>query len=234
MALMGPNGMGKSTLLGVMAGYLVPIRGFVEIDGNRRRRSPEEENAIRKQTFYLPAEPWLPGSMTGREWLLAVGRVYGIEDIRLMDHIERLLRLFNLTEQADSTLSAYSSGQKKKVSLAAALVSEVPLLLLDEPFSGGLDPSGILAMKRVLLQLVKERGTTVVLATPVPELVQELADRIAVIRDGRLVACDSLDGLRAISGVPGALDQVYERLACPQSAGNIEQYFKATADGAAQ
>src|SRR5258708_56802 len=73
VTLMGPNGMGKSTLLGVMAGLLAPYAGFVEVDGKRRRRTPEEEAAIRKQVAYLPAEPWVPASVTGREWLLALG-----------------------------------------------------------------------------------------------------------------------------------------------------------------
>lgn len=231
LAIMGPNGMGKSTLLGVMAGLLSPIRGHVEVDGKRRRGSADDELAIRRKTVYLPAEPWFDRSMTGREWLLAVGRLYEIEMLRLMDHVERLLTLFSLQEQADSTITSYSSGQKKKISLAGALVTEVQLYLLDEPFSGGLDPSGILAMKRVLQRLVKEKGATVVIATPVPELVQELADRIAIIQDGKLVACDTLEGLRSIAGVTGALDEVYEKLASPQSAGNIEQYFKAEQTG---
>jgi ABC-type multidrug transport system ATPase subunit len=225
LALMGPNGMGKSTLLGVMAGLLAPYRGYVEVDGKRRRRTVEEEEAIRKQVAYLPAEAWVAGSFTGREWLLAVGRLYGIEALRLMDHVDRLLALFNLTEQGDSQVSSYSSGQKKKIALAGALVSEAPLLLLDEPFAGGLDPSGILALKHVLQRLTREQGVTVVMATPVPELVEELADRIAIVRDGRLVACDTIDGLQAVAGGGDSLDEIYERLASPHTAENVDRYF---------
>src|SRR5438094_673075 len=102
LALMGPNGMGKSTLMGVMAGALWPIKGYTEINGVRRRGTPGGELEIRKQVIYLPADPWLPRSVSGREWLLAVGDLYGIEISRLMDHVERLLTLFNLEEQADS------------------------------------------------------------------------------------------------------------------------------------
>jgi ABC-type multidrug transport system ATPase subunit len=225
LALMGPNGMGKSTLLAVMAGLLGPIQGTVDINGKQRRHTPEEENAIRKEVVYLPAEPWLATSMTGREWLLAVGRLYDIAELRLMDHVNRLLALFNLTEQGDSTISSYSTGQKKKIALAGALVTEARVMLLDEPFAGGLDPSGILALKRVLQRLVREQGVTIVMATPVPELVAELADRIAVIRDGQVVACDTVEGLRAVSGVGGGLDEIYERLANPKPTSSVEQYF---------
>ncbi|MFW9894032.1 MAG: ATP-binding cassette domain-containing protein, partial [Candidatus Thorarchaeota archaeon] len=79
VAVMGPNGMGKSTLLGLMAGVLWPIKGYVEIDGHRRRNSIEEEIEIRKKIVYLPDNPYLPLFNTGREFLLAVGRLYEVE-----------------------------------------------------------------------------------------------------------------------------------------------------------
>ena len=174
----------------------------------------------------MTAEAWVPGSFTGREWLMAVGRLYDIEALRLMDHVDRLLELFDLTEKGDSTVSAYSSGQKRKIALASVLVTDAPVLLLDEPFAGGLDPSGIAALKRVLLGLTRKQKVTVVMATPVPELVAELADRIAVIREGQLVACDTVDGLRAIAGGGNNLDDIYERLASPKRVSNVERYFE--------
>lgn len=227
VALMGPNGMGKSTLMGVMAGTLWPLRGHVEIDGLRRRASEEDELAIRKRVVYLPADPWLPRDRTGRAWMLAVGRLYGIDEERLLDHVDRLLALFDLQKQADVPIKDLSTGQKKKVALCGMLVTEAPILLLDEPFSGGLDPSGILALKRVLQHLAKRDDCTIVMATPVPELVEEFADRVAVIRDGQIAAYDTIDGLRTQMNMPGArLDDVYEQLVSPQTAGNIERYFE--------
>jgi ABC-2 type transport system ATP-binding protein len=233
VALMGPNGMGKTTALAVMAGVLWPVRGSVDINGKRRRESPQEELAIRKEVVYVPADA-SPVSGTARESILAMGRAYGVDDDRLLDHAERLLVLFDLAAKADESVYSLSTGQQKKVVLCAALAAETPVMLLDEPFSGGLDPSGILALKRVLRHRVERDGATVVVATPVPELVAELADRVAVLREGRVIAYDTVEGLRRLAGVTGddtPLDEVYERLANPQALANIEQYFAAGGGG---
>jgi ABC-type multidrug transport system ATPase subunit len=225
IVVLGPNGMGKSTLLGVMAGALSPFRGHVEIDGLRRRGSVDEERQIRKRTFYLPDHPWLPKARTGREFVLAVGRIYDVQDEALMDHAGRLLRLFNLEEQADWPIHSYSNGQQKKIGICSALISNASILLLDEPFSGGLDPSGILALKRVLKHLAHERGASIVVTTPVPELVEELADRIAIVRDGQIAAFDSLAGLRRLAGREAPLDELLQLLSDPGKADHISQYF---------
>src|SRR6516165_773056 len=210
VVIVGPNGMGKTTLLGVMGGVLQPQHGYVLIDGRRRRQSVEEELAIRRQAVYLPDQPWLPVQRTGREFLLGVGQLYDVDIDRLMEHVDRLLDLFELAGQGDWAVSSYSSGQKKKIALASALVTEAPVLLLDEPFSGGIDPSGILALKRVLKRRVGEQGGTVVLTSPVPELVEELADRIVVLRNGEVAAFDTLEGLRRMTGCAGSLADVLE------------------------
>jgi ABC-2 type transport system ATP-binding protein len=229
VVVLGPNGMGKTTLLGVMGGVLAPQKGYVEINGLRRRRSAEEELAIRKITVYLPDNPWLPAQRTGREFLLSVGRLYDVPDDRLMDHVDRLLKLFELTDHGDQPIRSYSHGQQKKIALCSALVTDAPVLLLDEPFSGGLDPSGILALKRVLQWLVKDVGFTVVLTSPVPELVEKIADRIVVLHAGKVLAFDTLEGLRRLTACPGSLGEVLERLIHPETMGRLEHYFEGAA-----
>jgi ABC-2 type transport system ATP-binding protein len=119
----------------------------------------------------------------------------------------------------------------KKIVLCSALITEAPYLLLDEPFSGGLDPSGIMALKRVLQRLAERDDITIVLTTPVPELVEELADRIAIVRDGQLAAFDSVDGLRRQTGTDGPLADVLQRLLNPETLANIEHYFERDANG---
>jgi ABC-type multidrug transport system ATPase subunit len=225
VTVVGPNGMGKTTLLGVLAGVLWPHTGYVEIDGVKRRESVEWELELRRRVAYLPDQAWLPKLQTGREFILSMGRLYGIDELRLFDHADRLLQLFDLTMQGDQPISSYSAGQRKKIALSAVLITETPYLFLDEPFSGGLDPSGILALKRVLQRLAARDDVTIVMTTPVPELVEELADRIAIVRDGELAAFDTADGLRQISGESGALAEVLHRMLNPRTLENIENYF---------
>jgi ABC-type multidrug transport system ATPase subunit len=226
VAVVGPNGMGKSTLLAAMAGVLSPQQGKVKVNGLTRRASEEDELAIRRQVVYLPDQPWVPRNRTGREFLLAVGRLYDVEDDRLMDHVDRLLRLFELVRQGDQPIRSYSAGQKKKIALAGALVTEAPILLLDEPFSGGLDPSGILALKGVLEHLARRENGTIVITAPVPELVEELAQRIVILREGRIAAFDTLDGLRRLTECDGSLAEVLERMIYPETLKNLKHYFE--------
>jgi ABC-type multidrug transport system ATPase subunit len=98
-------------------------------------------------------------------------------------------------------------------------------MLLDEPFSGGLDPAGILAFKYVLRRLALDERRTIVVTTPVPELVQEIADRIVVVRNGQITADGTFEDLRRSAGGTGSLDDVLERIIFPETLEYIEQYF---------
>ncbi|KPK76936.1 MAG: hypothetical protein AMJ79_05025 [Phycisphaerae bacterium SM23_30] len=229
VAVMGPNGMGKTTLISLMAGVLCPIKGKIEINGRPRRHSVEEEIEIRKKVVFLPDNPYLPLRSTGREFLLATGMLYEVESFRLMEHIERLLPLFDLEEIADSPIRTYSAGQKKKIGLCSALVTEAPVMILDEPFSGGLDSAGLLALSKVLKGLADRKDVTVVMAVPVPELVEPLAHKIAIIQRGKLLAYDTAEGLRKQTGSEGPLTEVLEKLIHPKVFENIEHYLEGRA-----
>jgi ABC-2 type transport system ATP-binding protein len=226
VTILGPNGMGKSTLLGVMAGVLSPQRGTVWIDGLKRRGSEEEELAIRKMTVFLPDQPWLPPTQTGRQFLLAVGRLYDIEAERLMEHADQLLDLFDLSQHAETQLWNLSAGQKKKVALCSALVTEAPILLLDEPFSGGLDPAGLLTLKQIIKHHTRRKDATIVLTSPVPELVEEVATRIMVLENGEILAFDTLDGLQRSTGHRGRLNEVLQKLIFPDTSRKLDDYFR--------
>lgn len=226
VCVLGPNGMGKTTLLSVLAGILHPQKGHVEINGHRRRGSVEEELAIRRQVVFVPDHPWLPRNRTGREFLLGVGRLYDIADDRLMSHADRLLKVFELESEGDWPIHSYSNGQKHKIALCAALITDAPILILDEPFSGGLDPSGILALRHILKRLTRERNATVIMSTPVPELIEEMADVIVILREGELLAAASIDELRRQMHCSGPLSEVLQRLMHPETLKNLETYFE--------
>ena len=225
-AVIGPNGMGKTTLLSVIGGVLHPQRGHVEIDGLRRRSSVENELEIRRRAVFLPDRSFLPKNRTGREFLLGTGRLYEVDEMRLIDHAQRLLDLFDLGHLADSPIRTYSAGQQKKIALSSALITDAEYLLLDEPFSGGLDPSGILALKHVLQRLARMHQRTIVLTSPVPELVAEIADRLIVVRDGEVVADGTLDELRRQSGFTGNLNDMLHKIIFPETLENVDRYFE--------
>jgi ABC-2 type transport system ATP-binding protein len=143
-----------------------------------------------------------------------------------MEHVGHLLDLFDLGEQGDSAIKNYSAGQKKKIALCSALVTEAPVLFLDEPFSGGLDPAGLLTLKRILQHHARRKELTIVLTSPVPELVEEIATRIIVLHHGEILAFDTLDGLQRMTACRGSLGDVLERLIFPDTTRKLDTYFQ--------
>ena len=224
LAIIGPNGMGKTTLLNIMAGVLSPAEGMVWINGLQRRSSAEYELLIRKRTMYLPAEIWIPHGITGRDLVLGVGETWGVDNRRLFDHTDRLLKVFQMDRIADAAVSGYSSGQKKKIGLCAALVSDASILLLDEPFSGGLDPAGLTAMKEILKHLTSCQDRTVVLTSPVPELVEEVADDVLILDGGRVLKHAPVRDVIRDSGAV-TLNEALRKLIFPETEGELQEYF---------
>jgi ABC-2 type transport system ATP-binding protein len=226
VTIMGPNGVGKSTLVTLMAGIQIPTFGYVEIDGKRRRQSRDVEAAIRRMVAYLPTDVVFPTAPNAGEWLLAIGKLYGHDELHVLTHIDQLAEIFELKDLLENPVGSLSAGQRKKVALSAALITEAPILLLDEPFSGGLDPVGIAALKKLLIALRDRRRSTIVMTTPVPELVEELSDKIAVLRDAELIAFDSVANLRNQSGANGNLEQIYARLVSPEHNVSVDRYVR--------
>jgi len=224
LAIIGPNGMGKTTLLNIMAGVSSPAEGTILINGRLRRSTVEDELAIRQKTLFLPAELWIPSGITGRNLVLGVGEVWGVPARRLFEHAERLLKVFQLDKIADSAVSGYSTGQKKKVGLCSALISEASILLLDEPFSGGLDPAGLTAIKQILKQLTSHQDRTVVLTSPVPELVEEVADDVLILDEGRVLKYASVADVIKDAGAT-TLDEALRKLIFPETESQLRDYF---------
>lgn len=224
LAIIGPNGSGKTTLLNLIAGLASPAEGTIRINGRVRRESVDVELAIRQETVFLPAVPWFPTNITGRNFLLGVGEVWGVPYRKLFEHADRLLKVFQIEHLADADLSAYSTGQQKKIGLCSALISEASVLLLDEPFSGGLDPAGLTAMKQILRHLTEREDRTVVLTSPVPELVEEVADEVLILKEGRILQHDSVQNVKDAVNAE-SLDQALRKLVFPETDGELQDYF---------
>jgi ABC-2 type transport system ATP-binding protein len=224
LAIIGPNGTGKTTLLDLLAGLASPTEGMIAIDGQVRRSTVENELAIRQKTVFLPADSWFPADLTGRDFLLGAGESWGVPVRRLFEHADRLLSVFQMNAIADSAISGYSTGQRKKIGLCSALITEASILLLDEPFSGGLDPAGLTAMKHILKHLTERQDRTVVLTSPVPELVEEVADEVLILNEGTVLKHDTVENIKAEAGVT-TLDAALRKLIFPETEAELHDYF---------
>ena len=204
VVILGPNGMGKTTLLG-RDGWraLAPSGGKSGSTGcfAAARLRTSWPSARCRST--CPTSRGCRPPHTGREFLPAVGRLYDLDDERLMDHVPapaRPLRPGRAGRQPDPQLLGRLDGG---IALCSALVTEAPVLFLDEPFSGGLDPAGLLTLKRILQHHVRRKELTIVLTSPVPEFVEEIASRILVLHHGEILAFDNSRRTPADDRLPG-------------------------------
>jgi ABC-2 type transport system ATP-binding protein len=205
---LGPNGAGKTTTIKMIAGLLQPSSGAVKVGGFDVQKQPLQAKAT---CGYVPDEPNLYPKLTGRELLHFVGDLYGVERKQVERRIDELLRLFDLVQAGDDTVDSYSHGMQQKTSLAAALVHDPKVLVLDEP-TVGLDPKSARLIKDILRQM-SERGAAVFLSTHILEIAERMCDRIGIINRGRLIAVGSMEELRAIdreeNGDQASLEDIF-------------------------
>lgn len=188
---LGPNGAGKTTTIKMLIGLLRPTAGVALIGGHDVEREPLAAKAL---IGYVPDQPYLPEKLSAREFLQFIGGLYRLPAAQARQRGEELLRLFDLTEHADAFLGGYSHGMRQKAALAGALLHDPRVLFLDEP-TVGLDPRSARLIKDILRQLAA-RGTAVFLTTHILEIAERLCDRVAIIRDGRVIAAGTMEELR--------------------------------------
>jgi ABC-type multidrug transport system ATPase subunit len=180
-AILGVNGAGKTTLLKCLVGLYVPVEGTITIDGLDRRA---DHLAIRRFTAWLADQPLVYTRFTGRQWLELVADIYDIPVEKRDAQVAELLALFDLDAMADRTVAHYSNGQYKKLALAATLVTNARLYLMDEPFTGEVDPPGLAAFKEVVRGLGRRGDRTVVFSTQVVDIAEKVATRIGILHGG--------------------------------------------------
>jgi ABC-2 type transport system ATP-binding protein len=206
LGLLGPNGSGKSTTVKMLVGLLEPTDGTVELDG---RNAFADRHAYKALLGYVPEEPHLYTYLTGPEYLRLIGRLRQIPEKTLDYKIESFLRVLGLYDERYQALSAYSKGMRQKILIAAAVLHNPRLVILDEPFSG-LDTGAARLLKAFVCRLCEE-GKIVVFSSHVLEVVEHVCSRVVILKDGRVVGHDTVTNLRSMLRVP-SLDAVFAAL----------------------
>jgi len=190
--LLGPNGAGKSTILHMVAGFLAPSSGTVTVDGSPSWRHPE----MYRRIGLVPEREAVYPFLTGREFALANARLQGMSPAQAAEAAARAIGLVELEDAADRPIGTYSKGMRQRAKVAAALVHDPPILLLDEPFNG-MDPRQRLHMMDLFHAMAAE-GRTILFSSHILEEVERLAGRVLVIVSGRLAASGDFREIRRL------------------------------------
>jgi len=185
--LLGPNGAGKSTLTKMLCGMINPTSGTIKVGGFNIQDEPMK---VKELLGVVPQDIVLYDYMNARENLAFFGKLYGLTGGKLKNRIEELLKFTQLDEKAVRRhISTYSGGMKRRVNIAAALLHEPQVILLDEP-TAGLDPKNKLALWEIIQALHKE-GKTMMLTTHMMDEAEELCSQVAIVDRGRIIALGS-------------------------------------------
>ncbi|HVX66524.1 MAG TPA: ABC transporter ATP-binding protein [Bryobacteraceae bacterium] len=192
VGLLGPNGAGKTTTLKIVAGILSPAGGSVSVAG---LPLPERAVDVKQRIGYVPENAVLFDSLTGQEFLELSGRLHGVEEEPLQMRIASILETFGLSSDRVSRLDAYSKGMRQKILIAAALLHNPDLILLDEPLSG-LDVDAAIMIKDLLAALAAD-GKTILYSSHVLDVVEKVCDRVLILHHGTLIADSTAEELKA-------------------------------------
>jgi ABC-2 type transport system ATP-binding protein len=214
---LGPNGSGKSTTMKMIVGLIDTTAGDISFDGHPIQRDPV---AWKQRLGYVPEEPHLYGHLSGLEYLGMVGQLRDLPAQSTADRIDGLLQLLALHDDRHVPVSAYSKGMRQKVLLAAALLHNPELLLLDEPFSG-LDVGTALVL-RTLIQELAGRGRVVLFSSHELETVERVSSHVVILHRGKVVADDSIAHLRSLMALP-TLEAIFAQLAVEQDTAAVSR-----------
>lgn len=192
----GHNGAGKTTTLRSIAGIMQFEEGNILIDGHSIK---DEPLTCKKIMAYIPDNPDLYEFMTGIQYLNFIADIYGV-DVSVRDQrIHRYTDLFEITSVLDDTISSYSHGMKQKLAIVSAWIHEPKLILMDEPFVG-LDPKASHILKQMMREFC-DQGNAILFSTHVLEVAEKLCDRVAIIKDGKLIRSGTMEDVKGDSSL---------------------------------
>ncbi len=207
---LGPNGSGKTTTMKMITGLIEMTFGHILFEGTPIQDDPI---AYKRRMGYVPEEPYLYTHLSGAEYLTMVAQLRNLPERESSQRIDGLLRLLSLHDDRHASISGYSKGMRQKILIAAALLHNPDLILLDEPFSG-LDVASTLMLRR-LIQELAARGKVVLFSSHELDTVERVCTRVVILHRGKLVADDSISHLRSLMELP-TLEAIFSQLAVEQ------------------
>ena len=214
-AFLGPNGAGKTTTIKMIAGLLRPTRGDISVCGFDVQRDYIE---AKRRMAYVPDQPYLYDKLSGFEFLEFIGEMYGLDRAERRKEIARLSTVFDMDGYLDLLTESYSHGMKQRVVLAGTLLHKPKVMVVDEPLVG-LDPH----TSRLVKSIFKEQahaGTTIFMSTHVISIAEDVADRVGIILEGKVVALGTVADLRRQANHDGRLEDVFFKITEGQNAEN--------------
>jgi ABC-2 type transport system ATP-binding protein len=204
---LGPNGAGKTTTIKMLTGLVRPTSGRAVLGGYDIQMQPVE---TKKLLGYIPDHPFLYEKLTGNEFMRFVAGLYQMPRDGIDARIAELLRTFEIDAVADQLIENYSHGMRQKLSFASCFLHDPSIVIVDEPWVG-LDPKNIRAVKDYLKQKTRE-GLTVLMSTHTLAIAEEVADRIGIINNGRLLHVGPVPDIKRLAKNPGSLEDVFLEL----------------------
>ena len=204
---LGPNGAGKTTTLKMIVGLLRPDAGRILVEGYDVTVDSLKAKQI---TTYVPDYPAIYERLTGLEYLNFIGDVYGVPKEARIERIQRWLDVFELAQVITNPIQSYSHGMKQKIVLTASLLPAPRVMILDEPLVG-LDPRAAYQLKDLFREHC-EQGKTLLFSTHIMEVAEKLCDRIGIIHNGRLIACGTMQELKALGQAEQSLESIFLEL----------------------
>ncbi len=211
-AVLGPNAAGKTTTIRIIAGLIKPSAGAARVAGFDVQAQPME---ARRRLAYVPDFPFLYDKLTPWEFFRFIAQLFQMDEARIQSATRELIARFNLEPYLGKQIEGLSHGTRQRVAIASALLHDPEVFVLDEPMVG-LDPHHA----RVLKDLLKEKsqqGMTIFVSTHQLSVAEEMADRIGIIHQGRLIAVGTREQLRRQSGQDGALEQSFLALTAQEA-----------------
>jgi ABC-2 type transport system ATP-binding protein len=203
-AVLGPNAAGKTTTIKILAGLIKPTSGSARVAGFDVQAQPLE---ARRRLAYVPDFPFLYEKLTPWEFFRFIAQMFQMDFVRVESAARELIGRFNLEPYLNKPIEGLSHGTRQRIAIASALLHDPEVFVIDEPMVG-LDPHHARVVKDVLKER-SLRGMTVFLSTHQLSVAEEMADRIAIIHQGRVVALGTREELRRVSGAAGPLEATF-------------------------